>query len=50
MFFLPAVQGHTGGIPIEPELMDYVFIPHWWKKYVFHKGLHGTSTPYWDMD
>ena len=34
-----AFQGHSGGIPIEPELMGYVFIPRNWKRYVFHTGL-----------
>ena len=34
-----AFQGHSGGIPIEPELMGYVFIPRNWKRHVFHTGL-----------
>ena len=36
--YLRAVQGHSGGIPIEPEVMHYVFILRNWKKYVFHRG------------
>ena len=34
--YLRAIQGHSGGIPIEPELMGYVLIPRNWKKYIFH--------------
>ena len=32
-----ATQGHSGGIPIEPELMGYVFIPRNWKEHIFHR-------------
>ena len=34
-----AIQGHSGGIPTEPELMGYVFVPRNWKRYIFHRGL-----------
>ena len=34
-----AIQRHSGGIPIETELMGYVKIPPNWKRYIFHKGL-----------
>ena len=37
--YLRAIQGHSGGIPIEPELMGYVKIPRNWKKYTYHRGL-----------
>ena len=37
--YLRAIQGYSGGIPIEPELMGNVFIPRDWKKYIFHRGL-----------
>ena len=36
---LRVIQGHSGGIPVEPELMDYALIFHKWKKYVFHREL-----------
>ena len=29
-----AIQGHCGGIPVEPELMDHVLIFHKCKKYM----------------
>ena len=37
--YLRAIQGHSGDIPIEPELMGYVFLPRNLKRYVFQKGL-----------
>ena len=37
--YLRATQGHSGGIPISPELMNYTFIPHKWKEYIFHRGI-----------
>ena len=37
--YLRAIQErHFGVIPVEPEFMDYVFIPYKWKKYVCHGG------------
>ena len=36
---LQAIQGHSGGIPIEPDSMEYVKIPTNWKKYINHRGL-----------
>ena len=36
--FLCAIQGHSGGIPIEPELLGYVIIPRKWKRYILHRG------------
>ena len=30
--YLRAIQGHSGGIPIEPESMGYVFIPRNWEE------------------
>ena len=40
--YLRAIQGHSGGIPIEPELMGYVKIPP--------KDFDGTFSPYWEKD
>ena len=36
--FFRALQGHSGGIPTDPELMGYVLIPHNWKEYIYHRG------------
>ena len=37
--YLQAIQGRSGGIPIEPESMGCVFIPRNWKRYIFYRGL-----------
>ena len=37
--YVRPIQGHSGGIPIEPELMGYVFLPRNLKRDVFQKGL-----------
>ena len=34
-----AIQGHPGGVPIDPELMGCIRIPYNSKKFIFHKGL-----------
>ena len=36
--YFRAIRGHSGGIPIDPELMGYVQIPYNWKKNVFTRG------------
>ena len=36
--YLRAIQRHSGGIPIRPEMMEYTFIPYDWKEYIFHRG------------
>ena len=33
-----AIQGHTGGNVIAPELMGHVAIPYKWKEFLFHRG------------
>ena len=38
-YCLRAIQGHSGGIPINPELMNYVSVRYKWKEYVFHRGV-----------
>ena len=37
--YLQAIQGHSGGIPIELEMMGYVKIPPNRKKHLHHRGL-----------
>ena len=46
MIYLGAIQGHTGGITIMPELMRYVSIPYDWKEFVFHRG---SAFDYWSI-
>ena len=41
--YLRAIQGHSGGIPVVPELVGYTSIPYDWKEYIFHRGCS------WDM-
>ena len=36
--YLRAIQGHSGGTPIMPELMGYTSAPHNWKECTFHRG------------
>ena len=36
---LRAIQGHSGGIPISPELTNYAFNPYKWKEYILHKRI-----------
>ena len=31
-----AFQGHSGGIPVGPELMKHTPVPYDWKKYIYH--------------
>ena len=30
--------GHSGGMTIQPELMNYVLIPYKWKQFIYHMG------------
>ena len=36
--YFRARQGHSGGISIDPELVEYIRIPYNWKEYVFHRS------------
>ena len=38
LIYIRAVQGHTGGNIIAPELTCHVTIPYNWKEFVFHRG------------
>ena len=35
---LRAIQGHTGGEKIPPEMLGHAPIPHNWKEFAFHRG------------
>ena len=34
-----SIQGHSGGIPISPELMNYTVITYNWKEHIYHIGI-----------
>ena len=36
--YIRAIQGHSGGMVIQPELMNYVLIPCKWKQVIYHMG------------
>ena len=36
--YIRAIQGHSGGMVIQPELMNYVLIPCKWKQFIYHMG------------
>ena len=36
--YIRAIQGHTGGQVIEPEMTGHVCIPLNWKQFVFHRS------------
>ena len=38
LLYIRAIQGHTGGRLIAPELLGHVAIPYNWKEFTFHKG------------
>ena len=38
IMYFRAIQGHTGGEMISPEMLGHVLIPHNWKEFVFHRG------------
>ena len=37
--YLRAVQGHPGGVPISPELMNYTLFLYNWKEHIYHGGI-----------
>ena len=37
--YLRAIQEHSGGIPISPELMNCTLIPYNWKELIYHRGI-----------
>ena len=36
--YIPAIQGHSGGMIISPRLMNCVAIPCRWKQFIHHVG------------
>ena len=38
LVYFRAIQGHSGGIFVEPELTGYIRILHKWKRFNFHRG------------
>ena len=38
LLYIRAIQGHTGGNFIAPELMGHVDVPYKWKEFLFHRG------------
>ena len=38
MVYTRAIQGHSGGMIIQPELMNYELIPYSWKRFFYHAG------------
>ena len=36
--YLRAIQGHSSGTTIAPELMGRVLLPHGWEEFINHKG------------
>ena len=41
--YFRAIQGHSGGIPIDPELMEHIRIPYNWMKYIFTEVVLSAS-------
>ena len=35
--YLRAIQGYSGGIAVDPNLMGYFLIFQQWKKYLYHR-------------
>ena len=38
LVYIRAIQGHSGGMIIQPELMNYVQIPYKWTQFIYHVG------------
>ena len=43
LYYLRAIQGHSGGKPKKPEMMEYTLILYKWMEYIFHKGISWNS-------
>ena len=41
--FFRAIQGHTDGNLMAPELMGHVAVPHKWKEFLFLRGCSSSS-------
>ena len=41
--YFRAIQGHSAGVPISPNLMNSTPIPNNWKEYIYHKKFVGFS-------
>ena len=48
--YLRAIQGHYGGISVDPELMGHTRIPFHWKEYIFHRGCSFSIQPIFIID
>ena len=44
-WYFRAIQGHTGGHMIAPELMGHVALPYKWKEFLFHRGCSYNVQP-----
>ena len=42
---LRAIQGHSGGIAVDPNSMGYFLISQQWKKHLYQRGLSWTYQP-----
>ena len=40
-----AIQGHSGGVPTDPELTGYIWFFTIWKEYIFHRGCLNDPVP-----
>ena len=44
LLYIRAIQGHTGGNLIAPELMGHVAVPYFWKEFLFHQDVRFNVT------
>ena len=45
LLYTRAIQGHTGGNLIAPELMGHVAVPYKWKEILFHRACSHDVQP-----